>query len=65
MPWGEAGSGLPAFDPDLDQLTAAIEQLADATERQRLARGAMELRDGERGWRHTVEGLAGLVESVA
>ncbi|MCD6014299.1 MAG: hypothetical protein K0R88_383 [Solirubrobacterales bacterium] len=65
VPWGEAGSGLPAFDPDLDQLTAAIERLADATERQRLARGALELRDGERSWRHTVEGLAGLVESVS
>ncbi len=39
VPWGEAGSGIPAFDPDFDQLTAAIERLADDAERERLARG--------------------------
>ena len=37
--WGEAGSGIPAFDPDFDQLTAAIERLGDAGERERLAAG--------------------------
>ena len=62
--WGEAGSGIPAFDPDLDQLTAAIERLADEGERARLAAGALELRDGERSWQRTVEGLAGLLERV-
>jgi len=64
VPWGEAGSGIPAFDPDFDQLTAAIERLADDDERQRLARGALELREGERSWRRTVEGLADLLELV-
>ena len=42
--WGEAGSGIPAFDPDFGQLTAAIERLGDAGERERLAAGAIELR---------------------
>jgi 1,2-diacylglycerol 3-alpha-glucosyltransferase len=59
--WGEAGSGIPAFDPDFDQLTEAIERLADDSERERLAAGARELREGERSWRRTVEGLEGLL----
>ena len=59
----EAGSGIPAFDPDFDQLTAAIERLAEPDERERLAAGALRLREGERSWR-TVEGLAGLLERV-
>ncbi|MFL5870160.1 MAG: glycosyltransferase family 4 protein [Solirubrobacterales bacterium] len=63
--WGEAGSGIPAFDPDFDQLTRAIERLADDSERERLAAGARELRDGERSWRHTVEGLASLLGGAA
>ena len=61
--WGEAGSGIPAFDPDFDQLTAAIERLGDAAERDRLARGAVEMRHGERGWQRTVEGLAQLLSN--
>jgi glycosyltransferase involved in cell wall biosynthesis len=61
VPWGEAGSGIPAFDPDFAQLTAAIKRLADDGERERLAAGARELRDDERSWRRTVEGLAGLL----
>jgi glycosyltransferase involved in cell wall biosynthesis len=65
VPWGTAGSGIPAFDPDFDQLTAAIERLGDDAERARLARGAAELRDGERSWSRTVEGLAGLIERVS
>ncbi|MQA75358.1 MAG: glycosyltransferase [Solirubrobacterales bacterium] len=65
VPWGEAGSGIPAFDPDLDQLSAAIARLGDDDERERLGRGALELRDGERSWRRTVEGLAGLLERVS
>ena len=64
VPWGEAGSGIPAFDPDFGQLTAAIERLGDDEERRRLSRGALELREGERSWRRTVEGLAGLLERV-
>jgi glycosyltransferase involved in cell wall biosynthesis len=63
--WGEAGSGIPAFDPDFDQLTEAIARLADDAERERLATGARELRDGERSWRQTVEGLASLLDPAA
>ncbi len=62
VPWGEAGSGVPAFDPDFGQLTEAIERLGDDGERARLGGGAIELREGERRWRRTVEGLAGLLE---
>ena len=62
--WGEAGSGIPAYDPDFAQLTAAIERLGEPAERERLAHGALELRDGERRWGQTIEGLAGLLERV-
>lgn len=65
VPWGEAGSGIPAFDPDFDQLTEAIERLGDDAERARLAAGAIELREGERAWGRTVEGLAELLERVS
>ncbi len=61
VPWGEAGSGIPAFDPDFEQLTVAIERLGDPDERQRLARGAIELRQGERSWQRTIDGLASLL----
>ena len=62
VPWGEAGSGIAAFDPDFEQLTAAIERLGDPGERERLARGAIELREGERNWQRTVEGLSKLLD---
>jgi 1,2-diacylglycerol 3-alpha-glucosyltransferase len=65
VPWGTAGSGIPAFDPDFDQLTAAIERLGDDGERARLAEGAATLRQGERSWDRTVEGLRELIERVA
>ncbi len=61
VPWGEAGSGIPAFDPDFEQLTAAIERLGDAAERERLAAGAVRLRENERSWERTVEGLEELL----
>jgi len=63
--WGEAGSGIPAFDPDFDQLTESIERLGDDGERERLAAGARELREDGRSWRRTVEGLAGLIDRVS
>ena len=63
--WGEAGSGIPAYDPDFEQLTEAIERLAGDAERARLAEGAVRLREGERSWQRTIEGLAGLVERVS
>jgi glycosyltransferase involved in cell wall biosynthesis len=59
--WGEAGSGIPAFDPDFDQLTEAIERLGDEGERERLGDGALSLRGGERSWQRTVEGLERLL----
>ena len=62
VPWGEAGSGIPAFDPDFAQLTAAIERLGDAGERERLGTGALELRERERSWQRTVEGLSKLLD---
>jgi glycosyltransferase involved in cell wall biosynthesis len=65
VPWGEAGSGIPAFDPDFGQLTEAIERLGDDAERERLAAGARELRSDGRSWRRTVDGLAGLLERVS
>lgn len=63
VPWGEAGSGIPAFDPDFEQLTAAIERLGDDAERERLGRGALEMRESERSWSRTIEGLKGLLEA--
>jgi glycosyltransferase involved in cell wall biosynthesis len=65
VPWGTAGSGIPAFDPDFGQLTAAIERLGDDAERARLADGAAALRQGERSWDRTVEGLRDLIDSVS
>jgi glycosyltransferase involved in cell wall biosynthesis len=61
VPWGEAGSGIPAFDPDFGQLTAAIERLGEADERERLIAGAIRLRETDRSWDRTKEGLAGLL----
>jgi 1,2-diacylglycerol 3-alpha-glucosyltransferase len=64
VPWGTARSGIPAFDPDTDELAAAIERLADDGERERLAAGARQLRDGDRSWSHTVQGFSELLERV-
>jgi glycosyltransferase involved in cell wall biosynthesis len=62
VPWGEARSGIPAFDPDVDALANAIERLAHDSERERLAAGARELRTGERSWERTVAGFADLLD---
>jgi 1,2-diacylglycerol 3-alpha-glucosyltransferase len=64
VPWGTARSGIPAFDPDVDELATAIERLADDGERERLAEGARHLREGERSWERTVAGLSELLESA-
>jgi 1,2-diacylglycerol 3-alpha-glucosyltransferase len=63
-PAGEAKSGIPAFEPDVDELAEAIERLADDELRRRLARGALELRD-RLIWDRTVAALGELAESVA
>jgi 1,2-diacylglycerol 3-alpha-glucosyltransferase len=64
-PRGTAKSGIPALDPDIGALTAAIERLADDAERARLARGALRVRDAERRWEDTVRGFGELLERVA
>jgi 1,2-diacylglycerol 3-alpha-glucosyltransferase len=61
---GTARSGIPALDPDIDALTAAIERLADDAERNRLARGALRVRDAERRWEDTVRGFGELLERL-
>jgi 1,2-diacylglycerol 3-alpha-glucosyltransferase len=62
---GTAKSGIPAIDPDVEALAAAIERLADDGERERLAAGAVEVRESERRWEDTVRGIGSLLERVA
>jgi glycosyltransferase involved in cell wall biosynthesis len=64
-PDGTARSGIPAVTPDVAGLSAAIERLADDGERARLASGARRVRDTERRWELTVQGIGGLLEQVA
>ena len=64
-PDGEARSGIPALAPDVDELAAAIERLGDDSERARLADGARRVRETERRWELTVQGLGELIERVA
>ncbi len=61
-PDGEARSGIPALTPDVEELAAAIERLADDEERSRLAAGALEVRDRERRWEDTVRGIGELID---
>jgi glycosyltransferase involved in cell wall biosynthesis len=62
---GTARSGITAFTPDVADLARAIERIADDSERERLAAGAREVRDNERRWETTVEGIRDLVERVS
>jgi 1,2-diacylglycerol 3-alpha-glucosyltransferase len=55
-------SGIPWHNPDVGELAAAIERLADDELRERLARGQLRLRGGERSWSHTVAGIGMLAE---
>ena len=55
-------SGIPWHQPDVGELSAAIERLADDTLRERLSNEQLKLRDGERAWSHTVEGIGALAE---
>lgn len=57
---GETRSGLPAWDPDVAALTAAIERLGDRAELERMAAGVRELQQ-QRDWSHTIAGLAALL----
>jgi glycosyltransferase involved in cell wall biosynthesis len=63
-PNGTAKSGIPALDPDVGELRAAIERLADDSLRAELAAGALRVRDAERPWSATVAGLGGLLKSA-
>jgi len=64
-PDGAARSGIPALTPDPEDLVRSIERLADDDERARLAAGAREVRDTERRWEVTVQGIGDLLERVA
>ncbi len=57
---GEARSGIPAWDPDVAALTAAIERLGDRAELERMAAGVAELRE-QRAWPRTVADLESLL----
>jgi glycosyltransferase involved in cell wall biosynthesis len=56
-PNGTAKSGIAAVDPDVGDLRRAIEELADDSRRAELAAGAARVRDSERIWSATVEGI--------
>ena len=56
-------SGIPAFEPDVEELSAAIEALADPALRSRLAAGASEVRD-ELRWDRTVSDYADLIATL-
>jgi glycosyltransferase involved in cell wall biosynthesis len=61
---GTAKSGIPALDPDVAELREAIERLADDGLRAELAAGALGVRDRERRWSATVEGIGELLETT-
>ncbi|MGH0038211.1 MAG: glycosyltransferase family 4 protein [Myxococcota bacterium] len=61
---GTAKSGIPKYDPDVDDLRAAIEELADPEVRERLSRGARAVCDAL-PWERTQEELAALLDSLA
>jgi 1,2-diacylglycerol 3-alpha-glucosyltransferase len=60
-PAGEAKSGIPAYSPDVESLALAIERLADPALRAELSEGARRIRDTERSWTRTVEGIGALL----
>jgi 1,2-diacylglycerol 3-alpha-glucosyltransferase len=62
---GTARSGITAWTPEVEDLSRAIERLADDGERERLAASAREIRSGERSWRRTVEDYGELLEHVS
>jgi glycosyltransferase involved in cell wall biosynthesis len=64
-PNGTARSGIPALDPDVGALRAAIERLADDAQRAELAAGAVRVREAERPWSATVRGIADVLETAA
>jgi len=59
---GTARSGIPAWDPEVGSLAAAIERLGDRAELDRMRAGVAELRE-QRSWSHTVAGFEALIGS--
>ena len=55
-------SGIPVHTPDVNDLASAIERLADPELRRTLGEGQLRLRDGERAWSRTVEGIGALLD---
>ncbi len=62
---GTARSGIAAVDPDVGDLRRAIEELADDSRRGELAAGALRVRDSERPWSATVDGIGLMLETAA
>jgi 1,2-diacylglycerol 3-alpha-glucosyltransferase len=60
---GEARSGIPAWDPDVPALTAAIERLGDREELARFQPGVTRLRE-QRSWERTLVDLAELIDAA-
>ncbi len=60
---GKAKSGIAKYDPDVDDLASAIEELADPTLRARLAEGARSYRS-ELSWDRTLADLEALLGSL-
>jgi glycosyltransferase involved in cell wall biosynthesis len=62
-PDGHAKSGITAYRPDVDDLAAAIERLADPAVREQLAEGARKVRE-QRRWSRTVEDMGALLKRL-
>ena len=60
---GTAKSGIPAYNPDIRDLTAAIERVADDQLRARLAAGAVQTRM-RLDWAHTIADIGSLVDQL-
>jgi len=58
---GQANSGIPAYAPDVDELTTAIQRLGDAELRRRLAQGALATAR-DRSWDRTVEDVGRVLD---
>ncbi|CAA9459905.1 MAG: hypothetical protein AVDCRST_MAG37-3604 [uncultured Rubrobacteraceae bacterium] len=61
---GVADSGIPAYVPDVKDLTSVIERLADPELRERLSEGAREMAE-RRSWSRTVSDIEGLLAKLS
>ena len=60
---GKARSGIPAFDPDIGELAAAILRFGDERFLEELYTGALQIRE-QRRWEKTVTGYSRLLERI-